>query len=149
MSKKRTKKKTSTSKKSTNNLSKKLAKFNFEKDWRPTIWLSVLFILPLFPVSIYVILRNYFTSYEIDKNMLIKNTGIIFKKNKTFDLYQIKNVSAQNDIFRGGFLILTMQDGTVNKLPYIKNSSKLLPLLREVSHSARSQQHVYSHELMK
>lgn len=146
-------KKSKQSKGTKNGLSKKLTKFKFEKDWRPTIWVCLL-LSPLYfaligiPFAIYFVLKNYFTQYEIDENMLIKNSGIIFKKNQTYDLYQIKNVSAQNDLFRGGYLIITMQDKEVNKLPYIKNTSDLLPLLRDVSHSARSKQRVYSHEVM-
>lgn len=72
-------------KRSKNKLSKKLAKFNFEKDWRPTIFVCVI-LPPLIislvwiPIAMYFILKNYVTSYEINKLMLTHNSGIIFKK---------------------------------------------------------------------
>lgn len=72
-------------KKPKNKLSKKWAKFNFEKDWRPTIFVCVI-LPPLIislvwiPIAMYFILKNYVTSYEINKLMLTHNSGIIFKK---------------------------------------------------------------------
>lgn len=132
---------------------KKSIKVSFEKDWRPTIWavgIISIFTVIIYgiPFSVYFVLKNYFTSYEVDQNVLSINKGIIFKKNDTIDLYQIKNISAQNDIFKGGILLVKMQDKSEFKLPYIKNTTNVLPLIREVSHISRREQHVTSHEVM-
>lgn len=121
----------------------------FIKDWRPTYWgIGLGFMLTAGILSIYFWMKNYFTSYTVEETTITKRHGIIFKKFETVDLYQIKNVSATDDIFKGGNIYITMTDHRQYHFGYLRNAEQLTHQIRTYAHKARAGQGVAPLEVM-
>lgn len=123
---------------------------NFEKDWRgiiPTLsWGWILIEFPVIPKFLDI----FTTDYNVDQKsgILIYRHGLINKRQENIDLYRVKNISSNENMFNGGHLYVTYADGSMKTLPYIRNANDISVQLRNIVNGKRAEQGVKPVEVM-
>lgn len=101
-----------------------------EKDWKALIgnacWSWILAWVPLAIKAIDVAL----TSFAFDGQTLSYTHGVITRSTENVDLRRVRQISAEDNPFTGGKLLLTQTDGLTKTVPYVKHPSKIAEQLR-------------------
>lgn len=115
-------------------------------DWRPVGWsLAWSWLLAFIPTAV-IAIRVANSRFALTDDAVIVRTGLVTKKTEHVELYRVRDVAASENVFSGGRLALTLQDGTAQVVQPIKDADSVARQVRALVSSARDARNVQTRE---
>ena len=100
-------------------------------DWRPVWWSLAWSWLLMFIPSILMAIEAYGVRYSISDGALHASQGMMTKRHVVVELYRVKTIEASENVFSGGRVFITNQDGSSHVFKYVANPAAVVSMIRQ------------------